>query len=831
MLKSYSLFLILAIVILSACSGSKELSLSPVETRFLDSLAKPKPILYWNYPEYPIAVQTWDLLHQRVHVYLEPEKLEARIKTDIIVQSKPIVQQVLYLDSREIFPDSVWYLNQPQKLRYDTTQSRLRIYLPKKIESNDTVAIRLFYRVQNPKNGLHFVNPNLEYEDLPLQVWTQHQPDEIRYWLPTIDTPADKATLELWLNVPDSLQTIATGIVLEQKGLDNNRREDYWRLQQAQPVYLWGFVVGNFAVSSSRYRNIRLDFFSDKEFRNVHELMYANVTDMLEFMESYTGMSYPFQALRFVPIHEFESAGMENTGMITLFDGVQFDSVAAQDVDNQNLLMHEIAHHWYGNTVTVTDWSAVALQEGLATWFEIAYLRQQGNHLKADEDKWWKYYSIETTSTSYRRPIITKNYVEPSAMFDTYSYEKAALVFDYLRFLIGDEAFQSVLQVWLKTPANDVNLHRFQGIVEEHTGKSWDTFFKQWFLTAAHPTLEVEYFTDTESSTVRIRQIQVSLNEPVFELKISVSYHFGDSVRTDLLSITSADTSFSVNGILTDVRLNMNLIAPVSIKQTLNNHQLMHRIQDRTIDLATLVFSLEQIEPTQLDSTLKEHLFNLLTSHDSELVKSVTAELLATTYTAAERQRFADLLQSNESGRVRIYALYALSSEASAFADSVLKLQLAQEPSYFMQAELLKMGLQTFGESWLSVAADFVSKTSYQEIIKSAIAQGIEGIDGEKAFELAFYLASNNSKKMYVYDALLALSYMNDLTVNQEAEIATLFKSKAKQSDLSNRLLCLKYLYERDEHKAWVQDFLETLPKQEKAWIVKELTNTDLVVE
>ncbi len=797
----------------------------------MDSLAKPDPILYWNFPEYPIAVQTWDLLHQRVHVYIEPEKLEAQIKTDVIVLSKPIVQQVLYLDSREILPDSVWYLNQSQKIRFDTTQSQLRIYFPTKIERGDTVAVRLFYRVQNPKNGLHFVNPNLEYQDLPLQVWTQHQPDEIRYWLPTIDSPSDKATLELWLNVPDSLQTIATGIVLEQKGLDNNRREDYWRLQQAQPAYLWGFVLGNFAVSSSRYRNIRLDLFSDTAYKNDHKRMYANVADMLEFMETYTGLLYPFNALRFVPIHEFESAGMENTGMVTLFDGVQFDSVAAQDVDNQNLLMHEIAHHWFGNTVTVTDWSGIALQEGLATWFETAFFRQQGNHLKADEDKWWKYYSVEATSSSYRRPIITKNYVEPSAMFDTYSYEKAALVFDYLRFLIGDEAFQSVLQAWLQTPPSDVNLRRFQRLVEEHTGKSWDTFFTQWFLTAAHPTLEVDVYSEKETSTVRIHQTQAGPKEPAFELVLPISLHFGDSVSTELLSISSADTAFSVIGILTDVRLNLNLTAPVSLKQTLNNRQLLDRIQDKTIDLATLMFTLQHIEPTQLDSTLKADLYHLLNSHDSELIKSVTAEVLASTFTAAERQRFADLLQSDESGRVRIYALYALSSDASAFADSVLKAQLAQEPSYFMQAELLKVGLQTYGESWLSIAVDFVSKSSYQEVLKSAVAQGIQGIDGEEAFELAFRLASNNSKKMYVYDALLALSYMRNLTVDQEAEIATLFKVKARQSDLSNRLLCLNYLYERDVHKAWVEDFLKTLPEQDRSWILDELTKPEIQVE
>ncbi|TNE73030.1 hypothetical protein EP331_05605 [bacterium] len=829
MSKSYLIVLLFLPALLISCSTTKKAPLNNTESKYIDSLITEPSVYYWDKPKFELPISTWDLLHQRIHISAFPETQQFAVHTDIILKNKPLEQNKLYLDAIGIFPDSVINLSNNKSLTFDTTATSLLIYLDKRVQRGDTLAVRVIYTIQNPGIGIHIVDAKNEFADEPFQIWTQNQPDEIRYWLPTIAGPADKASMELWLDVPDTLSTIATGILLEKSESKQGRRTDYWRLQQDQSTYLWGFVIGQFEKSVQRYSDKRLEFFTDKKFKAYHSIIYKDVPQMIELMESYTAIPFPFDALRFVPIYEFDSAGMENTGMVTLFDEAQFDSTALIDVNNDGLLMHEIAHHWFGNTVTVNEWGSVALQEGIATWFELEFFKTHRQAAYEDE-KWWNMYSYLHESSQYKRPIITPNYDNPNQLFDTHSYEKAALVFDYLRFLIGEDAFQSVLREWLKTPQDQININHFQKIVEEQTGKSWNIFFNQWFKQPGHPKIELSHFSDGNKTIVKLAQVQNLKKEPVFQLRLPLTLFYADSVQETWIQWYSKDTVISVPAELKDIQLNNGFIAPVEIHQHVGLSQLIYRLRNTT-DVHTLVNSLLSVQANDKDSILTKELKNLIQNHPSNLVQSIAAEVLTAQYTTDERDYFVHLLQSEKDGRVRIQSIYALAADSAAWIDDVLKKQLQAEKSYFVKAEIIKVGLQRNGDAWISFVKPFAKQTSYQEVLKSAIVQGLQALNSDEAFELQMELASYQSKKSFVYESLFSLSLMESLQQKQQERLNELYKKKVISSDLSIKLLAAKALFAQPSQKPWLLEHLNSLPEQDKIWLLSELIKPALEVE
>ena len=355
------LFLFIALIVINSCKSSEKIEKGDVS--YLDSLLKQDvQIQYWSYPEFQEPIQTWSLFHQKINVELFPIRDSISAKTDVFLINKQMGQNELRLNSRDLLVRSVIDLQSQDSLRFSSDSLLLTIQLPKRKFKGDTLIVRVDYSVKEPLKGLHFKSNHNFYTDVRSQIYTDHQPNDIQYWLPTLDSPAQKATVEFWLTVPDSLQSLATGILLQQESIKQNKRTDYWTLNQAQSPYLWGFVIGNTSKTQIIYSKKLIEYHSDKKYVPYHKIMYKNVPEMLRFMEDFTGINYPYDALKFIPVSELKSMGMENTGMITLFDGVQFDSTAALDLSNTDLLIHEIAHQWFGDLVTVNSWTDLAMQ-------------------------------------------------------------------------------------------------------------------------------------------------------------------------------------------------------------------------------------------------------------------------------------------------------------------------------------------------------------------------------------------------------------------------------------------------------------------------------------
>lgn len=221
------------------------------------------------------------------------------------------------------------------------------------------------------------------------------------------------------------------------------------------------------------------------------------ILEHLRFFEEVAG-PYPFRQEKY-GVTQVPYLGMEHQTVIAY--GANFDNgamVGGVDWGFDALHHHELAHEWYGNAVTAADWKDLWLHEGLATYMQPLYLE----HTQGPE----RYHAY---MASMRHPIANREPVapqEPRTIQEIYGldlYYKGAWILHTLRYLVGDEAFRTVLRRWVYpdprlecltggTPTRLVDTRDFIELVEEITGQELDWFFDVYLRQPALPALAVE---------------------------------------------------------------------------------------------------------------------------------------------------------------------------------------------------------------------------------------------------------------------------------------------------------------------------------------------------
>ena len=205
-------------------------------------------------------------------------------------------------------------------------------------------------------------------------------PNLARHWLPTVDHPYDKASVEFRITAPDHYDVVATGKKIEESNLGNGFKITTYSepTPVAMKVVTIGVTefatkllgtVGETAVTAWVYPENRLDGFSD----------YAVAVKVLEYFIKNIG-PYPYAKLANMQA-KTQWGGLENAGTIAYFE----NSVTGKN-EVEGLIAHEIAHQWYGNSVTENSWNHVWLSEGFATYFAILYQESvYGNEKRKQE--------------------------------------------------------------------------------------------------------------------------------------------------------------------------------------------------------------------------------------------------------------------------------------------------------------------------------------------------------------------------------------------------------------------------------------------------------------
>ncbi|WP_338358419.1 M1 family metallopeptidase [Yeosuana marina] len=357
-------------------------------------------------------------------------------------------------------------------------------------------------------------------------------PDRAKNWIPVVDHPADKATVEWYITAPSHYQSIGNGVLVEQTNLGGNQTLTHWRMEESIPTKVMVIGVARFATEYLKeINNIPVSSWVFPQDRDNGFKDYAAALPALTFIINHVG-PYPFKKLANVQ-SKTRYGGMENAGNIFYNE----NSVSGTG-DYESVIAHEIAHQWFGDSASELNWYHVWLSEGFATYFENLFfedhygLESFVKKMKADREKAIRY------SKQSQAPIVDTTVTDYLKLLNPNSYEKGSWVLHMLRKELGDDLFwKGIRSYYEKYKYSNALSEDFEHVIETVSGKDLASFFKQWLYQSGHPKLAVIWeFKD--SLTIRINQTQ----KPLFTFPLDIKINYQDGSSTIVTKTVSEQT-------------------------------------------------------------------------------------------------------------------------------------------------------------------------------------------------------------------------------------------------------------------------------------------------
>lgn len=418
---------------------------------------------------------------------------------------------------------------------YDYDGEQLHIRLKQATQAGQPIMVSIAYHVEQPRRGIYFIAPTKDYPNKPIQVWTQGEDEDSRYWFPCFDYPGQLATSEIRVRVPKPLIAISNGELLATVE-DDDAKIYHWLQKQVHPTYLMTIAVGDFAELRDEWQGIPVTYHVSKGREEDARRTMGKTPQMIEFFSQTFGYRYPYPKYAQVCVEDFIFGGMENTSTTLLTDRCLLDERAA--LDNraaEALVAHELAHQWFGDLVVIKHWSHAWIKEGMATysevlWTEHEYSKPEAAYYRLNEAR---NYLAEDASR-YRRPIVTHIYREAIELYDRHLYEKAACVYHMIRAELGDELFFKAIHTFVQDNAHQtvetVDLLR---AIDKATGRNLQFLFDQYVFRGGHPDYKVTYTWDGDSKLAKITVTQTqaqegdnSSNSGLFDLKVPIEFGY-----------------------------------------------------------------------------------------------------------------------------------------------------------------------------------------------------------------------------------------------------------------------------------------------------------------
>ncbi len=426
-------------------------------------------------------------------------------------------------------------------LEYKYDQKILKIILDETKTRNDTFQLKIEY-IANPEKvsaqgggaisdakGLYFIN----HENLPdqpmQQIWTQGEVQSNSAWFPTVDEPNEKITHEIAITVDSTWLTVSNGHIdfITENG--DGTRTDYWLMNQPHAPYLVMMAAGDFAVVEDTWDSIPLKYIVEKEWEYAAQRIFGNTPEMLTFYSDLLGVRYPWEKFDQIVVREYVSGAMENTTSVIFGDFIYTDDKAFADNTHEDVVAHELFHHWFGDLVTCESWGQLPLNESFATYGEYLWIEHKYGF---EEAEWHLLLDLQAYLNEFNyghRPnMIRYDVTDPNTMFDSHSYAKGGRILHMLRKYLGDDMFFSGLKEYLEANAyGAAEIHNLRMAFEKVSGQDLNWFFNQWFLDNGHPVLDISYSYDKEKGeqSVTVKQTQDLLEYPLYILPLKIALH------------------------------------------------------------------------------------------------------------------------------------------------------------------------------------------------------------------------------------------------------------------------------------------------------------------
>ncbi|MYE35915.1 MAG: M1 family metallopeptidase [Gemmatimonadales bacterium] len=405
-------------------------------------------------------------------------------------------------------------------LEFEHRDDALLISLAPPVEAGERRRITVAYE-GIPATGL-IIGPN-KHGDRTF--FSDNWPNKARNWLPTIDHPYDKATSELIVTAPAHYQVISNGLLIEETDLLDGTRRSHWK--QSVPIATWLYSLGvaRFAVQTvDFFRGIPIQTWVYAQDRDAGFHDFAVPTKQaMEFYEDMVG-PYSYEKLANVQSNSV-GGGMEAATAIFYGDA---SVTGERDVRWRNVIIHEVAHQWFGNSVTEYDWDDIWLSEGFATYFTLLFIEHQYGRdefierLQVSRDRIRDFMAV---NPDYR--IVHDNLSDMGLVTSgPGTYQKGSWTLHMLRGVVGEDAFWAGIQAYYREFRDgSATTADFRRAMEEASGLDLRTFFDQWLYRGGWLEYEGGWSYDAAAGAIHVDIRQTQDERYTFRMPVEIAIH------------------------------------------------------------------------------------------------------------------------------------------------------------------------------------------------------------------------------------------------------------------------------------------------------------------
>jgi len=415
-----------------------------------------------------------------------------------------VVLHMLHLTADSVKSDS------GSPLTFVRGDSTLTINLPASYPRGDTFVVSVYYHDIAQQRGFYYY---------PRNSYTMAEPYDARWWFPCFDEPWDKATANVSCRVPAGIDAASNGTLT---GIDTSGGFTVYHYQEHHPIttYLICIGVGDYTtwavnIPDGLGDSIPCTYFVYPEDSAAAAYDFATVPVMMEAFNNYFG-PYPFDSYGMVAVQPFQYGGMEHQTMTTI-NRSWINGNRASEFG----IAHELAHQWWGDLVTMSDFRHIWLNEGFATYAEALYAEYVHGRPTYDS----RIRSYMSTYFYYDEHVGRFPLFDPDYYFNLAEYVKGALVLHMLRGIVGDDHFFASLLHYADLYAyGNASTEDFRDAVEAVSGIDLDYFFQEWIYEQGYPEYSYSYYSFPSGQVWRlvldINQTQT--NSTVFSMPIQL---------------------------------------------------------------------------------------------------------------------------------------------------------------------------------------------------------------------------------------------------------------------------------------------------------------------
>ncbi|MFF5206674.1 M1 family metallopeptidase [Streptosporangium sp. NPDC000396] len=300
------------------------------------------------------------------------------------------------------------------------------------------------------------------------------EPNGAKTWFPNNDHPADKALYDFEITVPEGLTVLANGELVGQPSTSEGKTTFVWRESHPMVSYLATMTLGKFELRQGKTgAGIKNLAAVDPRYRGSLDSLYTLTGKITDYWSTVFG-PYPFSSTGGV-IDDFSAGYALENQTKPMYGGF---------IPKEDTISHELAHQWFGDSLSIKRWKDLWLNEGFATYAEWLWSEHQGT--ATAERTFRTQYAAAADAPIWKYP---PGRAKPDDLFNNSVYTRGGMTLHALRQRIGDQAFFKLLKTWnTEHKYGHVTTDEFIALAEKISGKQLGTLFDAWLFTPKKPT-------------------------------------------------------------------------------------------------------------------------------------------------------------------------------------------------------------------------------------------------------------------------------------------------------------------------------------------------------